>query len=394
MPLGCVRKTPNKSIMKVKRNAGKPPRMSAEEKRLVRSMVFEKKMAPTDVAKAVGRNKSSISRLLALKTATIMGRPELLTPAQKDRLEEIVEEMVEKADANYEVTLPMVHRRSRFKCSERTISRALHGRGYRFFKLYEKMILTPEDIKKRWDWAKLYAGKSSAWWRKKVQIHLDNHHFKRASTGKGRKILAKRCVRHVLRRKGTQASRIRSCYVKPSGKLRAGGGVNGVLKLGGGGGGKVLTWETITDRGSGYTAAEMYTKVIKPALKKRYPNKTRFTILEDNDPTGNFSKKGIAAKAAGKMDVLRIPKRSPDLNVLDYNIWSTVERLLRKQERNMKDAMKESRGQFIRRLDRTAYGLSEETINNAIGSLQRRCQLLLKAKGGLFQETRRTKKAS
>ena len=93
----------------------------------------------------------------------------------------------------------------------------------------------------------------------------------------------------------------------------------------------------------------MYTHVIKPALKKRYPTKTQFTILEDNDPTGNRSKKGIAAKAVAKMDVLEIPKRSPDLNVLDYSIWSTVEGLLRKQERNMKDATKETREQFIRR---------------------------------------------
>ena len=87
------------------------------------------------------------------------------------------------------------------------------------------------------------------------------------------------------------------------------------------------------------------------------------------------------------MDVLEIPKRSPDLNVLDYSMWSTVEGLLRKQERNMKDATKETREQFIRRLDRTAYGLSEETINKAIGSLQRRCQLLDAAEGGLFHET-------
>jgi hypothetical protein len=65
---------------------------------------------------------------------------------------------------------------------------------------------------------------------------------------------------------------------------------------------------------------------------------------------------------------------------------------MRKQELNMKDAKSETRCEFIRRLDRTAFGLSEEVINDAIGSLQRRCQLLLKAKGGLFVETSRKKK--
>ena len=203
--------------------------------------------------------------------------------------------------------------------------------------------------------------------------------------------MAKRSVRFVLRRKGTKASRIKSCYVKPSAKLRPGGGVKGVLKRGGVGGGKVLVWKTIDGRWSGDKAAEMYTTVIKPALKKHYPKRAKLTLLEDNDPTGNMSKKGIAAKAAGNMEVLRIPKRSPDLNVLDYCIWSTVERLMREQERNMKDAKKETRDQFIRRLDRTAYGLSGEAVDKAIGSLQRRCGLLLKARGGLFVESRCTR---
>ena len=153
-------------------------------------------------------------------------------------------------------------------------------------------------------------------------------------------------------------------------------------------------WETVTNQWGGAAAAEIYTKVMKPALKKRCPNRTRFTILEDKDPTGNFSKQGMAAEAACKMDVFRITKRSLDLNVFDYSIWSTMERLLRKQEGNMKDAKKESREEFIRRLHRTEYGLSEETVNKAIGSLRRRCQLLLKAKGGLFLKTRRTKRGS
>lgn len=387
MAIRSMPQTVKKIKKKVKSNGEKPPRMSEEEKRIVRSMVFDMKMKQSDVAATVGRDKSSISRLMAQNKPTQQGRPQLLTEAQKDKLEELAKSMVRAADANYEVTLAMIHRRSRFKCSERTIARALHGRGYRFFKLYEKMILTPDDIKARWAWAKKYIGKSKAWWLNKVLVHLDNHHFKRASMGKGRKLLAKRRVQRVLRKKRATKTRIESCYVKPSAKLRTGGGVKGVLKLGGVGGGKVLVWETIDGTWNGEKAAEMYTDVIKPALKKRYPTKTRFTILEDNDPTGNLSKKAIAAKAAAKLDVLEIPKRSPDLNVLDYSIWSTVERLLRKQERNMKDATKETREQFIRRLDRTAYGLSEETINKAIGSLKRRCELLAAAEGGLFVET-------
>ena len=204
--------------------------------------------------------------------------------------------------------------------------------------------------------------------------------------------MAKRSVRFVLRRKGTKASRIKSCYVKPSAKLRPGGGVKGVLKLGGVGGGKVLVWKTIDGRWSGDKAAEMYTTVIKPALKKHYPKRAKFTLLEDNDPTGNMSKKGIAAKAAGNMEVLRIPKRSPDLNVLDYAIWSEVERRMRKGERNMKTSRRETRAAFEKRLDRTALALPASFINKAVGNMRERTQRLYKAKGGLFEEGGRSKR--
>ena len=95
---------------------------------------------------------------------------------------------------------------------------------------------------------------------------------------------------------------------------------------------------------------------------------------------------GKLAKGAGNMNVLAIPKRSPDLNVLDYSIWPTVEKLFRKQERHMKTGRCESCTAFVTRLDRTAFKLPASLVNGAVGSLQNRCQLLLNAKGGLFVE--------
>ena len=48
---------------------GKTPRMSAEEKRLARKMLFDRGMSPSDVAAALGRHLSSVCRLLAQKKA-------------------------------------------------------------------------------------------------------------------------------------------------------------------------------------------------------------------------------------------------------------------------------------------------------------------------------------
>ena len=77
--------------------------------------------------------------------------------------------------------------------------------------------------------------------------------------------MAKRRVRGVYRKKGKS---LRSGHVKPNPKLRIATGAKGILKMGGVGGGKVLVWRTVERQWSGIVAAEMYTNVVTPALKK------------------------------------------------------------------------------------------------------------------------------
>ena len=198
-------------------------------------------------------------------------------------------------------------------------------------------------------------------------------------------------VRGTYRKKGKQLT---SAHVKPNPKLRLQTGSKGILKLGGVGGGRVLVWETINGSSGGKMAADMYTNVILPALKAAYPAAKKFTLLEDNDPVGNRSKAGMIAKKDGKMDVLEIPKRSPDLNVLDFAIWKEVEKRMRKAERAMGDNRHETRAQFEQRLNRVALGLEKDFIDKCIGNLQVRVQRLHKAKGGLFEEGGRSKRSS
>ena len=54
----------------------------------------------------------------------------------------------------------------------------------------------------------------------------------------------------------------------------------------------------------------------------------------------------------------------------------------------MPDAKHESREQFIRRLRATAKSLPRDEINRAIADLARRAELLYRAKGGLFDESK------
>ena len=92
------------------------------------------------------------------------------------------------------------------------------------------------------------------------------------------------------------------------------------------------------------------------------------------------------------MKVFTIPKRSPDLNVLDYSIWSEVERRMRNQEQRWPETKRETREEFGVRLNRTAKNLSPKFVNAAICNKKVRCERLYKAKGGLFEEGGRSKK--
>ena len=359
-------------------------RMTVDEKNLVRRLHFEQGKTRTEIAKLLKRTLSSVSRLLAQKKAPrSVGRPAALSEAKIDTAVTLLEKMVDEADGDYEVTLAMLRRRGRFKVGERTLANAIRARGFSFKGMRQKPILTQADIAERYAFAKKHRTKTADWWLRNIHIHIDNHAFKVATTPRGRKLLAKRTARGVYRRKGKC---LRPGHVKPNSKLRLGLGCKGILKAGGVGDGKVLVWHTVEGKWSGPAAAEFYKEVVKPAVSRHYGRKRKYCILEDNDPTGNLSNVGRLAKAAMKLDVFVLPKRSPELNVMDYAVWSEVERRLRAQERRMPGGKHETRAQFGRRLDRIARTLPKDFIERSIGDMARRCQLLYEAKGGLFEE--------
>ena len=315
----------------------------------------------------------------------------MLSPAQVDKVEKTLSDLVDKADGRYEVTVAMVKRKARVKASERVVSEALHARGVYFRKMREKPILKPEHVEARYNWAKKHRGKSAQWWLRNIHVHLDNHHFKVATTHTGRCLLSRRQVRGVYRKKEKS---LRPSVVKPSSKLRQNTGSRGVLIAGGVGGGKALVWHVVEGAWGGEAAKKFYLDEVRPRLQKAYPEKRSFTLLEDNDPTGNMSKKGVEAKRVAKLKGFAIPKYSPDLNVMDYAVWAEVEKRMRRQERGWPAEKRETRHAFILRLARTARALPKEFVDKSIMDMQRRCKLVYEAKGGLFQEGGRKPRVS
>ena len=138
----------------------------------------EDDIEPSELASLLRRDKSAMTRLLVLgEERKKEGRPALLDDAAVDKLVALLDHMVVEADGAHEVTVDMLRRRSRATACNRTISDAPHARRIYFRRLREKPVLTADDIKARKALAKEYMGKSQAWWKTAIDMHIDVKHF-------------------------------------------------------------------------------------------------------------------------------------------------------------------------------------------------------------------------
>ena len=104
-------------------------KVDATEIRLAKSWFLAGETS-AEIQKRLGRNRSTITRLLLKRVARkSQGRKPALADAAVDRLQAKLGAMIQKADSKYAVTVASLKRSSRTKASERTILNALHKRG-------------------------------------------------------------------------------------------------------------------------------------------------------------------------------------------------------------------------------------------------------------------------
>ena len=191
-------------------------------------------------------------------------------------------------------------------------------------------------------------------------------------------------VRGAFRARGQGLSQ---GYVRPSRTLKHNTGAQSARVLAGVGKDRVLVWEYLPkNKWNGQVAADMYMNVLAPKLRKAYPDRKFFNVLEDNDPSGFKSNKGEAAKARAHIRPFIIPKRSPQLNVCDYALWAEVNRRMRAQEKGWPASKKETRQEYLARMRRVAFGLPKDFVCSSNQDMRRRCERLWQAKGGHFEE--------
>ena len=361
------------------------------ERRLVQSMKAEGLSWP-QMRRITGRSYDTLRSIFDskpnVKKDTRKGAPRKVP----DKVFVKIEKRMAKLQKQHhpkgaEVTARMISAAAGVHISDRTLRRALHERGYHFYKLKERQILQPEDYPERADWCRRRKSRPASAWHSMPHAIIDNKHFQIFITGAGRKHAARRAVQGAYQPRGHLPA---PHMVKPKGgSIRyPAPGVTvtaAVIK------GKIRVWHYIQGPWNGDRAAAMYKGPLLQALRRAFPaharsRRQRWVVLEDNDPAGYKSAKARWAKTEAGIVTDDLPRRSPDLNVLDYALWSAINRRMRKQEFSWPHNKKETSEQYKERLRKTALALPEPLVRRCVADMRRRCREVCKASGGLFVE--------
>jgi len=339
----------------------------------------------TEIMKRTGRSKDCVYLHLSRQPETV-GRKKLITAAVFRKLTAALQKLQKKAKAEKEVTVAMVKAAAGVEASDRAVLDAFHADDIYFRPLRERPILRDEDIVLRKDFALTYKSRRRRTWLRKPRAIIDCKNWPIFRDRLGRAEAARRMVRGGYRARG-DPPKTWLVKQKPTQKFP----VKGVRVTAGIVGGKIRMWRYMkVKRWGGAEAAKMYRELTK-VLKKTYPDeaanpRNRWSVLEDNDPSGYKSAAGRASKADCRIDAFVIPPRSPDLNPLDYSIWHAISVRMRAQEAKMSPKSRESEEAFKKRLRRVAMTLPKAVVEKAVMDMTRRVNKLHDVQGRLFTE--------
>ena len=239
----------------------------------------------------------------------------------------------------------------------------------------EKPMRSPKHEQERMIVCMKLMEKPNSYFTKTLDLIMDNKHWDCPTSAAAQRYGRMRKVRFHLR---TRSEGLKKGYTKPSCKknrVNPGASLNvcaGIINN------KIKIWHYLPKSWCGAAAEALYRGPIIRALRRYRGEKHAYRILEDNDPTGYKSSKGKRAKREPKIEPIHFPPYSPDLNPLDFYIWTAIEARMAKHAVHSKETV----GEFKARLRRTALRLPAELIKKAVASIRKRAAAIVEAEGG------------
>ena len=270
---------------------------------------------------AVRRAMAGVTHLQGKPEAR--GRRKRLTPAQAQRLFDKRRELVRRVKGERYVSYREVRCSARVpEVHDTTTARYLRTFGVVWRRMREKPARTEAHEASRKDVCRLWRKHPAKFWTDTVDLIIDAKKYALPGNDAAARRLRQQKVHATLRTRGEGLDRGHTRPSPKKHKFNAGGYVR---ILGGICGDRVVLWEEVCGRWCGQQAAAMYAGPIKRTLQKHRPGKRSWLAMEDNDPSGFKSRKGIRAKVENKLRPLSQPAYSPDLNPLDFSLWHAIE---------------------------------------------------------------------
>ena len=369
------------------------PHLTAKEVALVGRLAHERKSPSHIHAKIVAARARRhiaapemqvINRAMSGKThrrgaAETCGRPAKLTRQNVRRLDTVRKTLYKQAKGEREIHLEEIIRKAKVpKVDPTTAARHLKAAGYdvKARPPREKPMRTKDHEELRVKICKVWSRKPASHFSSAVDLIMDNKKWDIPTSARGKRYSNMRKVRFHWR---TRAEGLKPGFTKPSGKrqrLNIGSSVNvcaGIIDC------QVKLWHYLPGKTwNGAVAAETYRGPIHRALRRYRGEKKSYLVLEDNDPAGYKSNAAKTAKAELGIKPLEYPTYSPDLNPMDFFLWSEVARRMEKGRAPRAETV----AQYKARLRRTAFSTPKEVVKKAVESIRERAKAVVKAGGG------------
>jgi hypothetical protein len=124
------------------------------ERRLIKNMV-KAGVTWEKVQSITGRTPDTSSRVVSGAPCKKKGAPLKFSAGDAKKVLKVAESMIKKASANLEVTLDMILSKAGYDVDGKTVRKHFKKLKVSFFKLKEKPLLEPDDVKARYAWTTL-----------------------------------------------------------------------------------------------------------------------------------------------------------------------------------------------------------------------------------------------
>ena len=315
--------------------------------------------------------KANIGDTVIDKRCNNIGRPKVLSQRDKRMIVSQVPKVRRETNGNF--TLYDLRKAANVAehVSGNTVRRVLYNAGYGYRNKRRKGILTEKDVKLRFKFAK-YAQKNLTheFWTTGISFYLDGVGFTHKLNP---------CLHAQRNGNKTYRKRNEGCNLNctAAGKREGDGGKVAKFMVTIAYGKGVTMCEELETQLNGKSFAE-FVRMHFPACFEDSSNPDGKVFLQDGDPSQNSAvAMDAVAEVGGKK--FGIPPRSPDLNPIE-NLFHLVKRKMRKcaVQQNIEH---ESYPEFLARIKATMMSIENRVIDNLIGSMTKRIDMVVKAKG-------------